>query len=86
MIEVILFSYLGTNLVTALAGLDVHDFPHCGCESCKATSRSVTLTAPEPQPSDWWPDNAFIMLESFQEKAGAGGVGVARPRPGCCAS
>lgn len=22
--------YLGTDLVTALAGLDVHDFPHCG--------------------------------------------------------
>lgn len=27
------FSYLGTDLVTALAGLDVHNFPHCGGES-----------------------------------------------------
>lgn len=25
-----IFSYLSTDLVTALTGLDVHDFPHSG--------------------------------------------------------
>lgn len=68
-----LFSYLGTNLVTALAGLDVHDFPHSGCESLTETESSdLKRTSSGPLTGFKEPDKAFIMLERFQDKAGTG--------------
>lgn len=39
--------YLGTNLVPALAHLEVDDFPHSGCESSTTTCRPVTCAAEE---------------------------------------
>lgn len=82
----ILFSYLGTDLVTALAGLDVHDFPHYGCESFTMGSKKRSCfasTRSRPQTSVNVPDNGFISLELIQSEAGAGRGGMGVPRRSC---
>lgn len=68
-----LFSYLSTNLVTALAGLDMYDFPHSGCESLTETESSIAKrTSSGPLTGFKELDKAFIMLERFQDGAGTG--------------
>lgn len=68
-------SYLGTDLVTALAGLNVHDFPHNGCERAATVSRDDSSgTTSLPQTGVKEPDNGFIPLERYQDEARLVGV------------
>ena len=67
-------SYLGTDLVTALAGLNVHDFPHNGCKRLTTVRRDGSSgTTSLPQTGVKEPDNGFIPLERYQDEAGSVG-------------
>lgn len=78
-------SYLGTDLVSALTGLDVNNLPHCQ-KLCEKFSNKPQKVAAWLSNNLEKPDKGFIFLDCLQNEAGivVGGALLDAEKPDWC--